>query len=259
MSTGRPGFLIVGAAKCGTSSLAAALNTHRDIYLPDREIHYFSKYRDKGDAWYLDHFNETTEIQGEKSPTYLYYRNCHRDIYRLLPGAKLVILLRNPVDRAFSNWHMRYNDKRLITQGMHFNRTRSRNRWINGLDFPVVVDYYLSHRESDDLFQKPLDIIHRGLYYEQIENLLRFFQRENMLILVTECMEGNEEEYYDRVCDFLDLPAYPWSKEALQKRLVGQYSKTMAPEVREKLHHFYRPYNEKLFQLLGDEIQEWED
>ncbi len=255
-----PNFLIVGAAKCGTTSLAYYLNLHPDIYVHPGEIHYFSKKISRGAQWYLLHFRETCKIQGEKSPTYLYNSQCHRQMHRLLPQAKILIVLRNPVDRAFSNWNMRYNDKRLILQGLEFNNSHNRRQWLTQLDFPAMVDYYLAHWDADTTItsQRPLDIFHRGLYFNQINSLLKFYPVENIMILISEKFFSNEKKNLDKVCRFLGQKPLDWDSQHLEKKMVGQYKHTMDKETRQKLYHFYSPYNEKLFQLLGERVTEWE-
>lgn len=110
-----PNFLIIGAQKAGTSWLAYQLEKHPEIYLPKKEIHYFDKgfnYQ-KGLSWYEKQFDEVTEQKaiGEKTPEYLWANgegwedhqsDVHQKIFQTLPEAKLIVTLRNPVDRAIS-------------------------------------------------------------------------------------------------------------------------------------------------------------
>jgi hypothetical protein len=251
-----PDFLIVGAAKCGTSTLAAELSLHPDVYMPRQEIHYFSKHLDKGRDWYLAHFQSAVKIQGEKSPTYLYYRQCHREIQRVLPGVKLIAILRNPIDRAYSNWNMRYNDGRLIKQGLAYNSRHPQETRIPCLDFDSLVDYYLSHRHNAaDRCQPPLDIIHRGLYYDQIRHLMDFVKPGNLKVYITERFFEDPSKGFADICDFLDIPAFKASQ--LRREKQGVYKKNITLETRKKLADFYRPFNENLFRLLGMEIHEW--
>ena len=257
----KPNFLIVGAAKCGTTSLASYLNLHPDIYVHPGEIHYFSKKISQSAQWYFLHFRETSKIQGEKSPTYLYHTQCHQEMHRLLPQAKLLILLRNPVDRAFSNWNMRYNDKRLILQGLEFNNSHNRRQWLTQLEFSAMMDYYLAHWEADTAIssQCPLDIFHRGLYFNQINSLLKFYTAENIMILISEKFFSNEKKHLDKVCRFLGQKPLDWNCQHMKKKRVGQYKYLMDKGTRQKLYRFYRPHNEKLFQLLGERVTEWEE
>lgn len=113
-----PNFLIIGAQKAGTSWLAYQLEKHPEVYLPKKEIHYFDKEFNyaKGLDWYKSHFDSvTTETAiGEKTPEYLWANgagwedhlsNVHKNLFETLPNARLIITLRNPVDRAISALH----------------------------------------------------------------------------------------------------------------------------------------------------------
>ena len=255
MTIKKPDFLIIGAAKSGTTSLAAALAKHPDLYILPYEVHYFSKRLSRGDRWYLSLFDQPGKLQGEKSPTYLYYLDCHREIYRLLPHAALVVLLRDPVERAFSNWNMRYNDKRLISQGLHFNRGH-RDRPLESLDFPALVDYYLENDDSAAVFLPPLDVIHRSLYLPQVESLLRYFPGENILFLLSERFFGSEARCCEKVCRFLNIDPLPLP--AFERQRQGQYKKPLPQKTRDQLKEFFRPYNRQLSKLLGLSIEEWQ-
>lgn len=250
----RSGLLIVGAAKCGTTTLAANLNRHPGIFVVPGEVHYFSKRLAKGPEWYLSRFDRPEVLKGEKSPTYLYFTDCHREIHRLLPEAKLIVMLRHPSERAFSTWNMRRNDKRLITDGMAFNRKHG-NR-LKSLDFADMVDFYLNHDGEDFLFEKPLDIVHRSLYAPQIESLLRFYPRERLHFIIFEQFIKSELAHYQRVCDFLGMPAV--ALPGIDKKNVGTYKSRLDAKTRAKLDDYFRPYNEQLYNLLGHELAQWQ-
>lgn len=258
-----PDFLIAGAAKCGTSSLAYNLSQHPDIFVWGGEIHYFTKYWDRGQQWYLSHFDTPAKVRGEKSPTYLYYPESHSRIHALLPGVKLIVMLRDPVARAFSNWNMRFHSKRLIRMGLEFNSRQPRALRLKSLDFEALVDYYLDHAGSEDpkikalLFQQPLDIIHRGLYLQQIVSLLSYFKRENLLCLVSEHYFSREKEGYAKICQFLNVPEF--TPKSFVKRRTGDYLSPIPASAASKLRQFYRPANETLFNFLGFHVSQWQD
>jgi hypothetical protein len=253
----KPGFLILGAAKSGTTSLAANLRTHPNINMPGGELHYFTKHRHRGDDWYLSCFDRPDKLQGEKSPTYFYYLDCHRDIHRLTPDAKLIVMLRDPVRRAFSNWNMRFNDKRLIRQGLEYNKIQPEEHRIRSLDFDGIVNHYLTHKDKPGLvFERPLDIVHRGLYITQIKHLLKFFKRENLYVIITERYFNDEAKGFKEVCRFLGVP--PALPETFEKHRVGHYSAAIPAEPARKLSRFYLPFNEELFQFLGYRVPEWD-
>jgi hypothetical protein len=206
-----------------------------------------------GRRWYLSHFDHPGSVQGEKSPTYLYCRQCHQKMARLVPRAKLVIILRDPVDRAYSNWNMRYNDKRLILQGLDFNKNHANA--LKSLDFDQLADFYLEHNGGYGGYEKPLDIFHRGLYIEQIESLLKYFPRRQIHIMIFERLIKNRGDYLDRLYRFLGVS--PIKEKTLVRLKPGNYCRPPADEAREKLYRLYNPYNERLYDFLGFRIGEW--
>lgn len=106
-----PAFLVIGAPKCGTTTLAARLGARPDVFVPvQKELRFFDEHWDRGLAWYLSHFATAGEAQvlGEATPTYMYSAAALDRIADTLPGVRLVAILRNPVDRAYSHyWHVR--------------------------------------------------------------------------------------------------------------------------------------------------------
>ena len=99
-------FLIVGGMKAGTSSLAQILNQHPKIFIPNQELHYFNKDENyfKGYDFYNKNFKAGV-LNGEKTPTYSFQENCAERIYKYNKDFKLIWILRNPTDRAISNYY----------------------------------------------------------------------------------------------------------------------------------------------------------
>lgn len=103
-----PNFIIVGAAKAGTRALIDYLDQHNEIYTYPDEIHFFSKNYNKGIDWYQKFFKNVNDEKaiGEKSPSYFTSSKTPERIFQNIPDVKLIFLLRNPVDRAYSHyWH----------------------------------------------------------------------------------------------------------------------------------------------------------
>ena len=108
-----PDFLGLGAERAATTWLHNCLTEHPDLFLPPaKEIHYFSTHRDRGPEWYLGHFAEAPAgaTAGEFSPSYLHDAD-PADIADLLPNARFVVILRQPVDRAFSAYQLYYRER----------------------------------------------------------------------------------------------------------------------------------------------------
>src|SRR5690349_5454229 len=105
-----PQFLIIGAVKAATTWIADQLRARDDVFMPGPEPHYFSRVHDRGDDWYASLFAEARAGQmiGEKSADYLADANAPARVAALLPDAILIAQLRNPVDRAYSDYCMHF-------------------------------------------------------------------------------------------------------------------------------------------------------
>jgi hypothetical protein len=105
-----PDFVIVGATKAATTWLSHNLSAHPEVFLPSQELHYFSRFYDRGEDWYAAHFQgaRATQRIGEKSASYLPHPEAAQRLRRLLPPAKLIAQLRHPVERAYSDYCMHY-------------------------------------------------------------------------------------------------------------------------------------------------------
>ncbi|MEL7190354.1 MAG: sulfotransferase [Pseudomonadota bacterium] len=103
-------FVIIGAAKSATTWLQIQLQADPAVYMPDPELHYFSREYERGDDWYLSHFSDEGQGRtvGEKSNSYLYEPDSADRLHRAMPQVKLIAQLRNPVERAYSNYCMLY-------------------------------------------------------------------------------------------------------------------------------------------------------
>ena len=172
----------------------------------------------------------------------------------LLPDIKMILMLRNPVDSAYSCWNMRYIEKRLITEGLTLNRQSKVQ--IKDLSFSSLVDHYLAQRE-DQMYisRRPLDLIHRGLYIDQIEHLLKYFKREQLLLIISERFQKDQNKGYNEICSFLEIP--PFREGPFIHFNKGEYKKSMPAHTKKKLQELYAPFNERLFDLLGFQIKEW--
>ena len=105
-----PDFVIIGATKAATTWLSHNLGAHPEVFLPSQELHYFSRFHEKGDEWYGAHFRgaRQTQLIGEKSASYLPHPEAPQRLRHLLPRARLIAQLRNPIERAYSDYCMHY-------------------------------------------------------------------------------------------------------------------------------------------------------
>lgn len=232
-----PGFLIIGAQKSATSTLSSYLSKHPYISMARRpgksEMHFFDIDDNwcRGINWYMDHFNHPKALQGEKTPAYLFLSKCHPRMHRVVPHAKLIIILRNPVDRAYSQWN-HYN---------HIHAEESGHRgWVK-TDFIKALDLHP-------------EVVKRGEYIDQIIHLLKFYKREQIYIGITERFRKNPDRELKKIYSFLGIP-YKHTK--LHDRHVRQYPRPMEEDMRRNLLAHYRPYNGRLFDFLGYSVDEW--
>ena len=103
-----PEFIVIGAQRCGTTSLYAYLSSHPQVVPAiKKEVHFFDYNFGKGLDWYRSHFPRWTPmgVTGEATPYYMFHPNAAKRVYQVIPQTKLIMLLRNPIDRAYSHYH----------------------------------------------------------------------------------------------------------------------------------------------------------
>lgn len=239
-----PSFLIVGTQRGGTTALHSYLCAHPFVRRPTRkEIHYFDRLYFLGNRWYKAHFPGNEEdrdwITGEATADYLYESAVPERVFRVLQAPKIIVLLRDPVDRAYSAWslmHRRGRDPRSFSEAVGdellFTNDRPRTRpFIRG----------------------PLAYLARGLYRDQLVRWGEFFDLSKMLILRSEDLLRDPITVYGQTLEYLDLPSYD-NVEFARKHATD--SSPMDPELRRVLRAYYREHNQNLEVLLGRRL-EW--
>lgn len=265
-----PHFLIIGSQKAGTTTLYHVLRQHPQLYLPPRkELNFFfheDLYR-RGSAYYERFFDGAApgQLCGEASPGYICHPQAAERIFRLLPNVKLILTVREPIARAYSQY---------------WDNRRHLSEWRT---FEEVVEHYL-----DDTYQpgKP-GYFSRGVYIRYIQRYLEFFPSEQLLILVFEDLRADPRAFYRRIFEFLGVdtgfdplpyhraynPASVW-RNPFYRFLLYHPSWTrgippaarrlffwgaqepfsyppIAATIRERLEAFYAPWNERLFAFLN--------
>jgi hypothetical protein len=166
----------------------------------------------------------------------------------------MILILRNPVERAYSNWNMRYNDKRIIKHGLMFNSNY--NNVLKKLDFDYLADFYLCNSDNHQMiFQKPLDIFHKSRYFEQVKSLMKYFEKEQLKIIIYERMIKNLENTIFEIFRFLNVDELQPSK--ITPHNVAVYNNRINERTKSRLKEFFDEHNKKLFQLIGVDIPEW--
>ena len=258
-----PDFLIIGAKKSGTTSLYRYLSNH-PLILPasTKEIGFFDRYFQKGENWYRMNFpsfftklfskkekHGIKFLTGEATPTYIYHPHAPKRVLEINPNVKLIVILRNPIDRALSHYKMEFEAHK--TESLSFEEAieQEENRIENELEKMLKDENY--HSENYYTYS----YLRSGIYAEQLERWFKYFPREQFLIINADDLYSKPEVIYKKMLDFLKLTKFELkSFENIKKR---EYSK-MKPETRKKLVEFFKPHNERLYKLLGTNFR-WDE
>lgn len=255
-----PSFLIVGAQRCGTTSLYKALSLHPAV-LPaflHKGVHYFDTGYPNGPAWYRGHFPLQANarwarrqagvppITGESSPYYMFHPLAVERIARDLPGVRLIALLRDPVERAYSA-HAHELARGFETEPFERALELEAGR-LAGEEERIVADpAYASHSHQHHAY------LARGDYATQLERLRRWVGEERLHVVDSHRLFTDPEPVYQAVLDFLGLPrveTVPIARHNSRPRAA------MPGSLRARLEEHFRPRDERLVPWLGD-VPSW--
>jgi hypothetical protein len=249
-----PDYIIIGAQKCGTASLFAYLAEHPQVGRSlKKEVSYFNTHFENGYNWYRGFFpfdrgrrapTAGRFLTGEATPDYIFDPRVPARIAAHRPDAKLIVLLRDPVQRAFS--HYRHNVK-------NGNESRSfEDALRNEID---VLERRLRECGSEEerariMFEeRRWFYLARGRYHEQLRHWLHHFPRDQMLILRSEDLFRNAADTFGQVLAFLDLG--PSHSVRFEVHNLGARVSGMKPDTESWLREYYRPHNRALGEFLG--------
>jgi hypothetical protein len=244
-----PDFVVIGAQKCGTSTFYYLLVQHPHIDMPiTKELHYFDNFYEEGLDWYRRCFppprfkDGQRCVTGEGTPKYLFDPPVPKRMVKVVPQAKLIVLLRNPVNRAFSHYHHQVrnsDERRSFEEAIEEEEARLRVEW------PRVLEddgYAWNYQQSSYLA--------RGLYADQLQRWSKYFDKEQMLVLKSEDFFESPQDAVKRASDFLGLPE--WEPEgAIRNKNEGGYTQKMDPDTRKQLEEYFAPHNQRLYEYLG--------
>jgi hypothetical protein len=244
-----PDFLVLGAQKAGTTALYAYLRRHPQITGPSwKEVSYFDRHYARGEGWYRGNFPNLArtrrKLVGEASPSYLFHPLAPERVRTLVPGVRLVALVRNPVDRALSHYH---HEVALGRERLSFEEALdAEEERLRGEEERLRSDpRYFSREWWSHTYQA------RGRYAEQLERWLAVFPREQLLIVPSEDLGADPEAAHGTVLDFLG--ASPHRLESYPRVYEREYE-PMKPETRERLATEFREPNRRLYELLGRDL-----
>lgn len=243
----RPGYLIVGAKRAGTTSLAEWVARHPRV-APCRNgkgSHYFDTNFRRGLAWYLAQFPTASDrwcITGEASPYYMYHPAAPARIAAVLPRVKLIAVLREPVDRAWSQY--RYEVARGYEKADFGTALDSEPRRLQGERERLISDPHY-----DGAAFRHHGYLERGRYAEQLDRLYDFFPREQVLVLQSEKLFANPAAELERVWQFLGLDSAQLNN--LRPRNANATTERIDQLNFERLHDYYEPLTKRLYDLPG--------
>lgn len=245
-----PDFIGIGAARCGTTSVHAFLHGHPEAFVPERkELHFFSlgrigspHCRIRTAAEYASYFegSDCAQVRGEISPSYLWIPGTAQAIKKLLPNVKLLVMLRDPVERAISDFQY---------------------SWKNGLNrrpFDEFVRKGMAALRAGHLEAQPFHpsaILWKGLYAQQLKEYLGVFSSESLGVFLLEDLRQAPATIASDICRFLGLPSSDApSISHTNRRPSGE---PVDRKIRAQLRDFYKPSVQELGSLLGRPLDEW--
>lgn len=239
-------FLICGAQKAGTSALASYFSEHPHVCMADaKELHFFDNEEVFGKgtpnyALYHCAFNlkPSHKLLGEATPIYMYWYSAPRRMWEYNPDLKLIVILRNPITRAYSHWNMQ------------------RSRGIERLSFWEAIQKEKERRREALPYQHRLySYVDRGFYSEQLRRLWTYFPQEQVLVLRTEDLRNEPLDLLRNVWDFLGLS--PYDKIVPRQVHSRSYVSPMGQREKDYLVNLYEYEIRNLERLLGWDCSEW--
>lgn len=241
-----PSFVIIGTARGGTTSLFNYLSLHPHIAPPvKKEVAFFCTHFQKGMAWYRSHFpvkGDPAVITGEASPYYLSHPKAAIRLKQTMPDIKIIVLLRNPVERAFSSYK---NIKKLGLEpapdfktavSLEKERTAGEEIKISGSD-----NYYSSKHQH-------YSYLGRSIYHKELQRWFSQFPEKQFMIINSESFYEDPVKTYNSVIAFLGLA--PHDPGPLKRFNESSKGEKLNPEFRNQLIEFFKPHNEELFRMI---------
>lgn len=187
-----PTLILAGAMRSGTTSLARLLGAHPDVFMaPAKELHFFDRNFERGTSWYRDQFGgwHGESVVAEATPAYMASPQAIDRLSVLLPDVRLVVSLRNPIDRAYSHyWQKRAGGREFRT-------------------FEQAVDDELENPPAGAFDEK--DYVRRGVYAPQLEHIFDRFPRERVHVIFFESFSARPNEVAENLFAFIGVGLDP--------------------------------------------------
>lgn len=240
-----PDYFIIGAQKSGTTALFNLLQQHPKVAKQKGEIHFFDLNYAKGQDWYEKRFlgwHNHGLVAGDKSPYYLFQPLVAERLHHYYPDAKIFIVLRNPIDRSYSQYWFNRRGKREKLETFE-EAIEAEEKRLQGL----------KEQFDEDPLYKSFNYMHysylaRSRYVEQIREWLKYFPRDQIMIVDSNDLRHHTVETLSQAFSFLGLPNFKVSDKNAHRH--SEYP-PMDPATRAKLSAYFQPYNQRLERLLN--------
>jgi hypothetical protein len=249
-----PDFLVVGSTRCGSTSIYHYLTAHPAVAPAVRkEIHFFDNQFSRGVGWYRRQFpslvlgplvarvRRRAFATGESTPYYLFHPHAARRVAAVAPAMRLVALVRDPVDRAWGDYHNKVA-RGFETLSFAEALDAEDRRLAGEVERMAEDESYYSFAHQHFTYRA------KGRYSEQLERWLSYFPREQLLVLRSEDLYADPTGATRSVASFLGLPDWrPTNRDEYHRRPKPR----MDPGLRRELAAYYAPWNRRLGELLG--------
>ena len=266
-----PSFLIIGAQSAGTTSLYQYLSAHSEVDRStsgidgaawNKELHFFDDRFDRGLTWYqaafplafnrkLAELRGRQLISGEATPYYLLHPLVPVRVARTLPDVRLIALLREPVERAYSHYQLMRRERR---EPLSFPEAiaAEEKRLAGEVERILAEPSYRSRKHRN------FSYVTRGLYADQLERWFEHFPREQLLVLRAEDLLASPAETYSEVLEFLGLQPHSLEDFVRHNRPETPAPAPIEPDLRSRLQERFVEPNMRLAALLGRDFG-WSD
>jgi hypothetical protein len=260
-----PDFLIIGAKRGGTTSMSDALTQHPDV-LPlfpkpqnIKGVHFFDSNYERGVRWYRSHFATRARrwmhewrtgrrpLSGDASPYYLFHPRAAERARDVVPQAKIIVLLRNPIDRAYSHYRERllHNVEPLsFRDAVDREGARLAGEEERLLEDPSYKSWQHEHHSY----------VAQSLYLPALRRWMDAFPRERFLILLSEDVYEDPEAAFRRTLEFLDLRPFP---DVRFPKLNYNPGAPLEADVRARLEDVVAEHNRELARFLDLDLARW--
>ena len=247
----KPDLLIIGTQRGGTTSLFRYLMQIPVFKEPLlKEVHYFDLNYHRSTEWYLSHFPQIhigkSKITGEASPYYLYHPDVPARVAEALPDVKLIVLLRNPIFRAYSQY--------THSAKLEFE-TRSFVDAVNDEIQQILTGNHMP--EPNTVEHRERSYVDRGIYLVQLQRWQQYFPQSQILLLISEDFFDNPQSTLREIMEFLGIEALDMKDSLFATHNQSLYSKHMSPETYKRLAEFYQPYNTQLESEFRLDLSRW--